>query len=198
QYQGLLTPAVLAAKADEEAKLVAKTPPTDVFPKSEGAAHALPAAIQRIADAQAKLNSFEREYGLLETGHAFFSELFTIARHLTRLSAEMPKASGDRLREYRDSNLESLKFQLFSPAPIHAELERAKLAASLTFLAEQLGGEHPLVVKVLAGKNPAARAVELVAGTKLADVAERKRLADGGRPAVEASTDPMLRLARDI
>ena len=28
--------------------------------------------------------------------------------------------------------------------------------ASLTFLAEQLGGEHPLVVKVLAGKSPAA------------------------------------------
>src|SRR5262249_34556845 len=89
----------------------------------------------------------------------------------------------------------SLRFQLFSPAPIHAELERAKLAASLTFLAENLGAEHALVVKVMAGKAPAARAAELVAGTKLADPAERKRLADGGRKAVEASEDPMIRLA---
>ena len=34
---------------------------------------------------------------------------------------------------------------------------------------------------VLAGKNPAARAAELVAGTKLFDPAERKRLVDGGQ-----------------
>ena len=72
-----------------------------------------------------------------------------------RLTAEVGKPNGDRLREYRDSNLESLKFELFSPAPIYPELERAKLIAGLTFLAEQLGGEHPLVKKVLAGKSPA-------------------------------------------
>ena len=59
------------------------------------------------------------------------------------MADELPKKSADRLREYRDSNLDSLKFQLFSPAPIYPDLERAKLTASLTFLAENLGGEHP-------------------------------------------------------
>jgi hypothetical protein len=113
------------------------------------------------------------------------------------MADELPKPSAERLREYRDSNLDSLKFNLYSPAPIYPELERAKLTASLTFLAENLGGEHELVKLVLAGKNPAARAEELVA-TKLFDPAERKRLVDGGKKAIDASTDPMIVLARAV
>ena len=104
------------------------------------------------------LAAFEREYYLLERGDAFDS------RAVPHRPPPGPAGGGDaeaerrRLREYRDSALESLEFQLFSPAPIHPELERAKLAGSLTFLAENLGGEHPLVVKVLAGnRRPPAR-----------------------------------------
>ena len=37
-----------------------------------------------------------------------------------------------------------------------------RLAGAFTFLAEQRGAEHPLVVKVLAGKPPAERATELL------------------------------------
>src|SRR5262249_14499511 len=135
QYQGLLDPAVLARKRQEEEALA------PLFVKGDGGAAGRgedPWA--KIRAAQEKLRGFERDYLLLERGDAFFTELFTIARHLVRMAAELPKPSTERLREYRDSNLESLKFQLFSPAPIHAELERAKLAGSLTFLAEHLGG----------------------------------------------------------
>src|SRR5206468_849380 len=132
--------------------------------------------VARIAAAQKAAKEFEGEWALLERGDAFFSELFTIARHLVRMRSELTKPSAERLREYRDSNLESLKFQLFSPAPIHPELERAKLAASLTFLAETLGGEHPVVAALLEGMSPAQRAASIVGATKLADVAERKRL----------------------
>ena len=148
-----------------------------------------------IAKAEKTFATFEREYSLLERGDAFYSELFTIARQITRLADETRKPSADRLREYRDSNLESLKFQLYSPAPIYADLERRKLQTSLTFLAEVLGGDHPMVVKILAGKNPADRATELIAGTKLADPAERKRLVEGGAKAIAKSDDGMLRLA---
>ena len=49
---------------------------------------------------------------------------------------------------------------------------------------------------VLAGKNPAARADELVAGTKLFDPAERKKLVEGGKAAIDASKDPMILLAK--
>jgi hypothetical protein len=179
QYQGLLDAAVMKQKEKTESELMAKLGSPAV------------GAFTRIAEAQTALKSFERDYLLLERGDAFFSELFTIARHLVRMPVEVAKPNADRLREYRESNLESLKFQLFSPAPIHAEVERAKLTASLTFLAENLGGEHPLVKQILAGKNPANRAAELVAGTKLFDPAERKRLAGG-----EKSEDAMLGLAR--
>jgi hypothetical protein len=113
------------------------------------------------------------------------------------MGEELPKPSAERLREYRDSNLDSLKFALFSPAPIYPDLERAKLTASLTFLAENLGGEHELVKLVLSGKNPAARADELVA-TKLFDPAERKKLVEGGKAAIDASTDPMIQLAKAV
>jgi hypothetical protein len=198
QYQGLLDPAVMERKAGDEAELIQRMNDFSqpVIPPSDRGRVPLPAAFRQVADAQTRFADFECEYLLLERGDAFFSELFTIARHLVRLSAELPKPSTDRLREYRDSNLESLKFQLFSPAPIHADLERAKLQQSLTFLAERLGGEHPLVVKVLDGTNPAKRAAGLVAGSKLADVAERRRLFDGESSAIEASNDPMIRLAR--
>jgi hypothetical protein len=86
--------------------------------------------------------------------------------------------------------LASLKLRLFSPAPIHPELERVKLAGSLTFLAEQFGGSHPLVRKILAGKAPAERAAELIAGTKLLQVETRQKVAEG-----QKLDDPLLTLA---
>ncbi len=192
QYQALLDPTIMERKRKDEEELRRR-----LLEANPTAATVLE-PFARIDAVQKSLATFEREYDLLERGDAFFSTLSPIARHLTRLPAELAKSNAERLREYRDSNLESLKFQLFSPAPIHALVERAKLTASLTFLAENLGGAHPLVEKVLAGKNPAERAAELVAGTKLFDSAERKRLADGGARVVEASEDAMIRLARSV
>jgi hypothetical protein len=186
QYQGLFDPAILKQKNEAESKLRA-------LYKGDSAG---PDPWAQIENAQRTLAGFEVEFALLERGDAFSSDLFPIARHLVRMAVELPKKSADRLREYRDSNLESLKFQLFSPAPIYPELERARLATALTFLAERLGGAHPLVVKVLAGKTPAARAAECVAGTKLFEVAQRQQLSDGGAATIASSADPMIELAR--
>jgi Peptidase S46 len=192
QYQGLLDPAILDRKATEERDLRAKVAADPSKEQSYGGAW------ERIAGAQKALGEFEREYALIERGDAFDSELFQMARHLVRLAVEKPKRNADRLREYRDSNLESLELRLFSPAPIHRELEQAKLAGSLSFLAENLGGDHPLMTRVLAGRAPGPRAAELVAATRLVDPAERRKLADGGPAAVEASNDAMIELARMI
>ncbi len=181
QYQGLLDPAIFQIKQKAESEL-------RKFAGDESPWH-------RIEEAQAKLAQFERLYHLLETGHAFDSELFGIARHLVRLAAEQPKPSGERLREYGKARLDSLKYQLFSPAPIYPELERVRLAGSFSFLAEQLGGEHPLVTKILAGQSPSARAAELIAGTRLRSVEERKRLEQGGAKALAEANDPLLVLA---
>jgi len=132
---------------------------------------------------------------LLEQGTAFRSELFGIARTLVRLSEESTRPNADRLREYRESNLESLKQELFSEAPIYDDLETLKLADSLSMFMEVAGADNPLVQKVLAGKSPEERAAELVRGTKLREVSVRKRLAEEGLKAIESSDDPMIRLA---
>src|SRR5258707_9736122 len=86
--------------------------------------------------------------------------------------------------------------QLFSEARIYEDLETVKLADSLGMMVEVLGADNELVKKVLAGKSPRERAAELILGTKLKDVAVRKRLAEGGVQAINESTDPMIQLAK--
>src|SRR5205807_4632723 len=111
---------------------------------------------------------------LLENGTAFNSHLFGIARTLLRGADEKSKPNGERLQEFRESNLESLEFKLFSEEPIYDDYEQLRLADSLTYLAEQLGHDSTVVQTVLAGKSPQDRATDLVLGTKLKDVAVRK------------------------
>jgi len=54
----------------------------------------------------------------------------------------------------------------------------------------------PTVQKVLAAKSPRQRASELVRGTKVNEVALRKKAYEGGKQVLDASQDPMLALAR--
>jgi hypothetical protein len=187
---GLQDPAVMGRKrAEEKARLAAaaQNPPL---------AAACGEAIHAIDKSLVVWASIRNDYDLLERGQAFYSELFVIARTLVRLAEETAKPNADRLREYRESNLDSLKQELFSPAPIYDDLQTALLADSLSMYLERKGGDNELVLKVMAGKSPQQRATELVRGTKLADVAVRRQLAEGGVHAVEASPDPMIRLAR--
>ncbi len=65
-------------------------------------------------------------------------------------------------------------------------------------LMELKGADDELVRKIMAGKSPSERAAELIAGTKLKDVATRKQLAKGTLAAVEAAHDPMIELARVV
>ena len=113
-------------------------------------------------------------------------------------AAEDEKPNEKRLAEYRDSGRESLKRKVFSPAPIYEDLERAKLTDSLALLMEELEHEPDVLQKALAGKGPVARAAELVNGTKLKDVEERKRIAAGGWKSIDTSADTLIVLARDI
>jgi hypothetical protein len=57
---------------------------------------------------------------------------------------------------------------------------------------------HPMVQKVLDSKSPQQLATELVLGTKLKDVAFRRKLYEGSAADVKAANDPMIELARLI
>ena len=142
--------------------------------------------------------SYERNRRLFEAAAAFDTKYYGLARNLVRMAAESEKPNAERLAEFTDARRESLELGLYSPAPIYDDFEKMKLTASLGFMVEVLGADNDLVKRVLGGKSPEARAAELVDGTKLKDVEFRKQLAAGGRAAVEASTDPMIMLARSI
>jgi hypothetical protein len=187
---GMQDPAVMnRKKAGEEAfrKLVAKDPTQAAICDKAYA------SIDGAMTAWAKI---QNDYDLLERGMAFNSHQFQIARNLVRLNEELAKPNNERLREYSEARLESLKQQLFSEAPIYDNLETLLLADSLSMFVEWAGAENPLVIQVLAGKSPQQRADELVRNTKMADIAVRHQLAEGGMKAIEASTDPMIQLAR--
>ena len=129
---------------------------------------------------------------------AFAGNLFKYARLLVRAINERAKPNGERIPAFRDSARESLELELFSTEPIYDDYEILRLTDSLTDFASQFGADNPLVQKVLAGKSPHARAVELVTGTKLKDVAVRKELYGKDAAALQAAHDSMIDLARLI
>jgi hypothetical protein len=57
-------------------------------------------------------------------------------------------------------------------------------------------GDRKLYRQIMGDKSPADRAAELVHNSKLDSVELRKRLYEGGKTAVDASSDPMILLAR--
>ena len=192
---GLLDPDLMGpkAKAEEEFKLKVRVGPDGVgsFPEAL-------AAYDKIAQATTTLAGQAIGSAMYEGAQGFNSESFRIARRLLRAGDERTKPNGERLREYSDSGKISLELALFSEEPIYNDMEILTLSDSLTFLATTFGDNDELVQKVLAGKSPRDRAVELVNTTKVRDVPFRKQLYEGGAGAVTAAHDPMIELARLI
>jgi hypothetical protein len=155
-------------------------------------------AWDRIASVQDKKRSMREEYVLIEGGQGFWSTLMDHARTIVRGVEELSKPNEKRFREYGDSQLPAIEQQLYSTAPIHDEFEVMKLAMALTRLREFLGADHPAVKAALGKRSPEQVAQDVVKGTKLFKVDERKRLFEGGKQAVEASTDPAIVLARAV
>lgn len=151
-----------------------------------------------IAKAHRDYPTYIKERRIFDQAGGFNTALFDVARTVVRLAAENEKPNGERLPEYTDARRASLELGLYSPAPIHDDFEKLKLADSLAFMVELLGADNALAKQIMNGKTPEARAAELIEGTKLKDVAVRKELVAGGSKAIEASTDPMIVLARAI
>ena len=120
---GLLDPPVMDRKSEAEKKLQA----ADRARRPNG---------RKCLAAWAKIAEAEKTPGqlickpsrMLEAAPASARLTSHTAATLVRAAAEKAKPNGDRLREFRDSNLESLKLQLFSDEPIYPEFERCQLA----------------------------------------------------------------------
>jgi hypothetical protein len=121
-----------------------------------------------------------------------------MALTIVQYVAEVQKPDGKRLDDFHDSQLDSLKFQLFSPAPVYPQMEEALLSDGLAMSARELGPDDPFVQAALGGRSPQEVVHELISSTKMGDPAFRKSLVEGGEAAVAASTDPMVAFARRI
>jgi peptidase S46-like protein len=190
QEKGLKDPALMARKTKEEQALRKAIAANPERQKLYGQAW------DAIANAHKSYPTYIRERRIFEQSGGFNTVLFGFARALVRMAAENEKPNTERLPEYTDARRASLEAALYSPAPIHEDFEKLKLADSLGFMVELLGADNALVKQVLAGKTPEARADELISGTKLKDPEFRKELAKGGKAAIDASTDPMIVVAR--
>lgn len=83
---------------------------------------------------------------------------------------------------------------LFSPAPIYKGMEEVLLKTAFEHAKTTLGADHPVTKALLGDKEPAERAKELVATTKLIDPASRKKLAEGGLQGLAKAGEPFFEL----
>lgn len=151
-----------------------------------------------IATAQQRYRAIYDRYVYLEAGAGFNSKLFGYARLLVRGAAERSKPNELRLREYADSNLPKLSTSLLASTPVYPQFEQLTLSFSLDKMRETLGPDDAIIRRLMSSESPDSLAQQLLGGTKLADPAARKALWEGGSAAIDASTDPMIVLARDI
>lgn len=178
---GLQDPAIFAKKTAEEEAL------------REGADQA---PWQRIEAAYSKLDGRSERDLLLLGSSRRAHRLSRWAEQLVRYAAEIEKPDAERLEEFADAKLDSVRFALFSEAPTYPDLEEVLLANFLALARETLGPGDPFVKDALGGREPGAVAAEAARGTRVGDPAFRKSLAQGGSKAVAASNDPLIRLAR--
>ena len=188
RYKGLLDKNVMDKKKREEEEFKSKVMSNPEWKQAYGGAWDAIAEAMRKASSQIKQSLFR----------STDSQLSTIGAEIVEYVAEIKKPDGERLEGFHEAELESTRFQLFSPAPIYPALEIARMTASLEQALQELGRDDRFVKTVLNGRSPKEAATEIVNGTKLADAEVRKKLVQGGESAVATSTDPMIVLQRNL
>lgn len=190
QLQALDDPAFFASLVAKERKLRAQVAAQPPLQRQYGDAWTALAALQgpreRLATAQtlkggAILDATTSYYGIADT--------------LVRLPIEKAKPNADRLPQYTDAALVTLPDDLFDPSPIYPAVEQLNLTFAFDSMRREYGPDDPYVKNVLQGRSPSDAAAYLVANTQLGDVAVRKKLYDGGEPAILASDDAFVQFA---
>jgi peptidase S46-like protein len=188
RHAGLLDKNVMAKKKSDEEEFKSKVMSNPEWKQAYGEAW------DAIAEAMKK-NSTRVKQSLFESTD---SQLASIGARIVDYVAEIKKPDAERLEGYHEAQLDSLRFDLFSPAPIYPGFEIARMTASLEQALQELGLDDPFVKIVLNGRSPKEVSTEVINGTKLADPEMRKKLVEGGESAVAASTDPMIVLERKL
>ncbi len=189
EYEGLLDKNLMEKKKREEEAFRQLVASRSDWQSSYGDAWETIAQVTRIQSENIKKSFYHQLYG---------SSLATIASNLVFYVREINKLDSERLDGYHDSELDELKFSLFSPAPVYHDLEEANLAGYLKMVLEELGPEDDFIKLVLNGSTPEEVSQELIEGTKLANVSLRQSLFEGGEKAIENCQDPLIVLMKKL
>jgi hypothetical protein len=120
------------------------------------------------------------------------------AMTLVRLAREQTIPNEQRLPEFTEAALPAVRQRIEAAKPYSKDIETVALAHILTHLRERLGLDDPAVKAALGRRSPDEIATAAIAGTKLDDPATRMALMKGGTGAVDASSDPLVVLARAV
>ncbi|HUN84937.1 MAG TPA: S46 family peptidase [Terracidiphilus sp.] len=188
RYDALQDKAIVAKKEAEEKDFREKVAANPEWQKEYGGAWDTIARVEEQVKPEIKFQLF----------HRTDSQLFSIALRIVQYVAEVKKPDGERLPGFHDAQLESLRFELLSPAPIYPSTEKLFMTNALKLAQEKLGNDDPYVQAIVQGGDVDQTVNSLVDGTKLGNPDVRKALLQGGESAVAASGDPMIVAARRV
>ncbi len=188
EEKGLKDPHVVDTKRGEEVNFKAAVMKNPELKSKYGTAW------DEIAEAERKAATRTKEAYY----HGLDSSLANMATTIVEYVAEIKKPDGERLPGFHDAQLDSLRFEMYSPAPIYKDMEIARMTGALNLDLSEVGPSDSFVRAVLNGKDPRDAAALIIGSTKLDDPAVRKQLIEGGEAAVAASTDPEIVLARKL
>ncbi|WOE74507.1 S46 family peptidase [Alterisphingorhabdus coralli] len=146
-----------------------------------------------IAGAVSAYRNFDEAYGQIDSSGG--SQLYSYARTLVRAAKEREKPNAEREPRFSDAHLPLTEKRLLDAKPTYPWLEELSLRFWLSKTREIMTTDNPDVQALLGKESPEAMAERLVSGTGLADPETRKALWEGGLAAVEASDDPLIKLA---
>ncbi len=126
------------------------------------------------------------------------SQLLGLVLQMVRIPAEEAKPDSLRLPAMRGTAIAQVKAAAGRAIPFDLRQERAFLTTQWEAALAALGRNDPFVRAAMGDRSAADAVQALFSATRMTDPAARKALVDGGAGAVEASTDPMVVLARAI
>ena len=150
-------------------------------------------AIERAQDSLEAVARLQRYYTFSGT------QATNIAALLVRLPGQAALPDSLRQPAWRGNGMNQIRNQLLSPnLQIDTAFERAALVGWLTAAQQELDPKDPVLVAILAGRTPEQAAADLLKSTQIGSADFRKTLIEGGSAAVNASTDPLIVLARSL
>lgn len=190
QQRALMDPEFFAIKEREEAELKRRVNANPRLRRDIGNPW------KEIDDALVLQRNLFLQNEFLEARAGSISSLYGTARLLVRMANERAKPAAQRLAGFSDSGLANLERQILTEVPVYKDQEVIGLELWLSKAREFLTADSPEVKRLLGNESPEGLAASAIAGTKLDQKSERQALITGGKAAIDASTDPLIVLAR--